>query len=94
MQVDLHMHSSCSDGTLSPAQVMERARQQGLEIAALTDHDTLAGIAAAGKACGGVKLLTGLEITCAEQLWPGRDRMGLEIQLLPGEAFVADRLTR
>ena len=54
MQVDLHMHSSCSDGTLSPAQVMERARQQGLEIAALTDHDTLAGIAAAGEAFGGV----------------------------------------
>ena len=74
MQVDLHMHSSCSDGTLSPAQVMERARQQGLEIAALTDHDTLAGIAAAGEACGGVRLLTGLEITCAEQLWPGMDQ--------------------
>ena len=81
MQVDLHMHSSCSDGTLSPAQVMERARQQGLEIAALTDHDTLAGIAAAGEACGGVKLLTGLEITCAEQLWPGMDQP-LSIHLL------------
>lgn len=81
MQVDLHMHSSCSDGTLSPAQVMERARQQGLEIAALTDHDTLAGIAAAGETCGGVKLLTGLEITCAEQLWPGMDQP-LSIHLL------------
>ncbi len=74
MRVDLHLHSSCSDGRLSPGRLLELARQQGLELAALTDHDTLAGLAAARESCGGVRLLTGLEITCAEEQWPGMDQ--------------------
>jgi 3',5'-nucleoside bisphosphate phosphatase len=45
--VDLHVHSTASDGSLSPEVVVERARAAGLGAIALTDHDTLAGIPAA-----------------------------------------------
>ena len=42
--IDLHTHSSASDGSLSPAQLIENARRQGLSALALTDHDTIAGL--------------------------------------------------
>ena len=42
--VDLHVHSVCSDGTCTPAQLMEEARRLRLKALALTDHDTTAGI--------------------------------------------------
>lgn len=44
LRADLHAHSTASDGTLSPAELVEMARQRGLSILALTDHDTLGGI--------------------------------------------------
>ncbi|MDO3386419.1 PHP domain-containing protein [Gilvimarinus sp. SDUM040013] len=47
MTVDLHMHSTCSDGALSPRALVQRACEQGVSMLALTDHDTLAGIAEA-----------------------------------------------
>jgi predicted metal-dependent phosphoesterase TrpH len=43
-RVDLHVHSTCSDGLAQPAAGMEAAKQSGLAAVALTDHDTLAGI--------------------------------------------------
>lgn len=42
--VDLHLHSTCSDGTLSPQALVEQAVRQGLSAVALTDHDTVSGI--------------------------------------------------
>ena len=62
--IDLHMHSSCSDGTLSPEELAAAALNMGLEAAALTDHDTVSGVerflgAAAGtplRAVPGVEL--------------------------------------
>lgn len=42
--IDLHMHSSCSDGTLSPEELAAAALNMGLEAAALTDHDTVSGV--------------------------------------------------
>ena len=42
--IDLHMHSSCSDGTLSPEELVAAALEAGLEAAALTDHDTVSGV--------------------------------------------------
>ena len=42
--IDLHMHSSCSDGTLTPEELVEAALAMGLEAAALTDHDTISGV--------------------------------------------------
>src|SRR3569623_926694 len=48
MRCELHCHSTCSDGTESPAAVGDRARARGLSLFALTDHDTCAGSDAAG----------------------------------------------
>ena len=45
--IDLHVHSNASDGTLSPAQVVNEAARAGLSAIALTDHDTTAGVAMA-----------------------------------------------
>ena len=66
MRIDLHTHSSRSDGTDSPAQVVETARRAGLDVIALTDHDTTAGWdeAAAAGARIGVQVLPGVELSC------------------------------
>lgn len=50
MRADLHVHSNASDGTDPPAEVMRRAAAAGLDAVALTDHDTVAGLAAVGLA--------------------------------------------
>lgn len=42
--IDLHVHSNCSDGTFSPAKLVQYAAQKGLKAFALTDHDTTDGI--------------------------------------------------
>ena len=42
--VDLHVHSCCSDGTLTPSELVDLALQKGLSAFALTDHDTTAGL--------------------------------------------------
>ena len=65
MRVDLHTHSTASDGTDPPAQVMRRAADAGLDVVALTDHDTLAGHAQARSALPpGLTLLPGMELSC------------------------------
>jgi hypothetical protein len=70
--VDLHCHSRASDGTLPPAQVVRLAVDQGLSALALTDHDTIGGIAeAAAEAKSlGLDFLPGIEIS-AEYPHPG-----------------------
>ncbi len=63
---DLHLHSTASDGTDSPAEVVRRATGKGLRVIALTDHDTVAGLAEArdaGKELG-VEVVAGVELTC------------------------------
>lgn len=62
---DLHTHSTASDGTLAPAQLVARARQAGVEVLALTDHDTLDGIAEAQAAAAAedIWLVSGVEIS-------------------------------
>ena len=72
MRADLHVHSSASDGTDSPAEVMRRAAAAGLDVVALTDHDTVAGHAEARQALAGplapvassLTLLPGMELSC------------------------------
>jgi len=62
---DLHCHSLASDGTLSPAELVAAAHAADVEVLALTDHDTTAGIAAA-TACArqlGLRLVPGVEIS-------------------------------
>lgn len=61
----MHSHSSASDGTDPPAEVMRRASEAGLDVIALTDHDTTAGIAeAAGALEDGLTLVPGMELSC------------------------------
>lgn len=62
---DLHCHSVASDGALSPSQLVQRARQHGVTALALTDHDTVAGLAEAGQAAheSGMRLINGIELS-------------------------------
>ncbi|AQQ68092.1 PHP domain-containing protein [Microbulbifer agarilyticus] len=64
-QVDLHCHSTASDGILSPSALVSRAKSAGVTLLALTDHDTVSGIAEAAEAAAeqGVTLLPGVEFT-------------------------------
>jgi predicted metal-dependent phosphoesterase TrpH len=64
--IDLHLHSSASDGTDSPSQVLAVAAAAGLDTVALTDHDTTAGWDEAATAARrlGVTLIPGAEISC------------------------------
>jgi predicted metal-dependent phosphoesterase TrpH len=63
--VDLHTHSTASDGTLPPDQVIEAAAACGLKALALTDHDTIGGIPAAREAGErlGIRIITGVELS-------------------------------
>jgi 3',5'-nucleoside bisphosphate phosphatase len=64
MRADLHNHSSVSDGTEAPAEVMRRASAAGLDVIALTDHDTIAGHWEASAALPpGLTLLPGTELS-------------------------------
>jgi predicted metal-dependent phosphoesterase TrpH len=64
VRIDLHSHSTASDGTDPPAEVMRRARAAGLDVIALTDHDTLAGQDEARQALPeGLSLVTGMELS-------------------------------
>lgn len=62
---DLHLHSTCSDGTLTPAQLVQRAREIGLSAISVTDHDTVVGVteALAAGAEQGVAVVPGVEIS-------------------------------
>jgi predicted metal-dependent phosphoesterase TrpH len=63
-RVDLHLHTTFSDGTYSPAQVVDLAKRSGLSAIAITDHDTLAGIAPTRLAAGAtLEVVSGVEIT-------------------------------
>jgi predicted metal-dependent phosphoesterase TrpH len=66
MRIDLHTHSTVSDGTLTPAEVIGAAAAAGLDVVALTDHDNLAGWAdaAAAAADHGIEFVPGVEISC------------------------------
>ena len=64
-EVDLHMHSTASDGALPPSQVVAAARAAGLSAIALTDHDTMAGVAEAVEAADavGIRVIAGVELS-------------------------------
>jgi predicted metal-dependent phosphoesterase TrpH len=70
--IDLHMHTTASDGRLSPAELVARASSAGLTTISVTDHDTVAAIAevTAAAAGAGIRVVTGIEVTAVDQ---GRD---------------------
>lgn len=63
--IDLHTHSTASDGTFSPAELAAEAHKAGLSLFALTDHDTIAGVAEAQQAGKelGIRVIPGIEIS-------------------------------
>ena len=69
MRIDLHTHSSISDGTDPPAQLVARAVEAGLDVVALTDHDTLDGLdeAVAEGERRGIEVVRGLELSCSRR---------------------------
>jgi predicted metal-dependent phosphoesterase TrpH len=62
--IDLHTHSTASDGIYSPGELLQRARDAGLRVLALTDHDTTSGLAEAASAAEslGIDFIAGLEL--------------------------------
>ncbi|PJF31518.1 MAG: hypothetical protein CUN51_04095 [Candidatus Thermofonsia Clade 1 bacterium] len=68
MRVDLHLHSTASDGALTPAEVVQAALKQRLQAIALTDHDTAEGILPAQAAAQGtaLRVLSGIELSAEE----------------------------
>lgn len=68
MRVDLHLHSTASDGSLSPSALVWAARAGGLHVIALTDHDTTGGLADASNAgTGMVHVIRGIELSCTHE---------------------------
>ncbi|MFO8073528.1 MAG: PHP domain-containing protein [Polyangia bacterium] len=67
--LDLHSHSTASDGTLTPSELVELAERIGLTALALTDHDTVAGLAEAERAARGaaVELVPGVELSARDE---------------------------
>ena len=65
LKADLHLHTSASDGKLSPAQLLTLAYDEGLNIIAITDHDTTAGIDSALAAAESlpIRLIPGIELS-------------------------------
>ena len=65
-KVDLHLHSTVSDGRLTPAEIVHQAAEQGLSVIAITDHDSVEGIApalVAAKAFPRLKVIPGIELS-------------------------------
>ena len=63
--IDLHTHSTASDGTLTPSELAVYAKEKGLKAIALTDHDTINGISEFSKKCAqlGIEAVSGVEIS-------------------------------
>ena len=72
MRLDLHIHTTASDGSWSPEAVVRGAADGGLDVIAITDHDTVAGLAAAHEASKGLDLevIDGIEVSST---YRGRD---------------------
>ncbi len=64
-RADLHLHTRCSDGRLTPAELIDRARAAGLYCVAITDHDTIEGLAEAEQAAArrGMVVVPGVELS-------------------------------
>ncbi|MCP1675520.1 putative metal-dependent phosphoesterase TrpH [Natronocella acetinitrilica] len=89
--IDLHAHSTASDGRLPPAELVERAAGAGVRVLALTDHDTLSGLPEALTAAGplGMQLVAGVEIST---LWERREIHVVGLGVDPADARLTDGL--
>jgi hypothetical protein len=80
--IDLHLHTTASDGALAPAELVDAAAAAGLKAAAVTDHDTVAGVAEAREAGRGLELevVAGVEISLEAGFAGGMHLLGLWVR--------------
>lgn len=90
-QIDLHTHSTASDGTLTPEALVQCAADAGVQVLALTDHDTLGGIAAAQEAANERRLVfvPGVEVSVT---WEGGTVHVVGLRVDPGHEELRDGL--
>lgn len=93
MSIDLHCHSTISDGVLTPAEVVQRAHANGCTMLALTDHDHTGGLAAARKQAElcGIQLINGVEISVS---WRGRTIHIVGLNIAPADELLQTLLLR
>lgn len=91
LDVDLHSHSTCSDGTLAPADLVKRAFGQGVTMYALTDHDELSGLAEARAEAEllGMTFIAGVEISVS---WQSETLHIVGLNIDPQHAEIAEGL--
>ncbi|MBL7254726.1 PHP domain-containing protein [Paractinoplanes lichenicola] len=96
-RIDLHCHSTASDGTLTPAELVKAGAAAGLDVMAITDHDTTGGWQAAADARPeGLRLVRGAELSCR---WHGAEEWPIALHMLaylfdPAEPRLAGDLAR
>ena len=92
-RVDMHMHTVASDGELEPEQLVERCAAAGLSAIAVTDHNSMAGVARAGAACDahGIELIEACEISTR---WQGREHHCLAYFVGLTDAVFQERIGR
>lgn len=93
MKADLHIHSTASDGKLSPAEVAVYAADKGITVLALTDHDSVGGLAAGAAAAAalGITFIEGVELTSGAG---GREAHLLGYFIDPDHPILQDGLER
>ena len=91
LKIDLHTHSNCSDGALSPAELVARAAAAGVSVLALTDHDSTDGLENARRAADevSVHLVPGVEISSS---WRAQDIHVIGLWLDPYDAALRSLL--
>jgi 3',5'-nucleoside bisphosphate phosphatase len=91
VNLDLHCHSTASDGALAPAVLVRRAAAHGVDVLALTDHDQLDGLAEAREAAdaAGIRFVDGVEISVT---WRGVTLHVIGLQIDPSEEILVTAL--
>ncbi|MGI9290515.1 MAG: PHP domain-containing protein [Gammaproteobacteria bacterium] len=88
MRIDLHTHTTASDGTLDAAELLDRAQKAGIDMLAITDHDTVDGcLLASNSEQAGAKLIHGIELSTA---WSGVGIHILGLNIDPGSPTITD----
>lgn len=89
--IDLHVHTTASDGELTPVQLVAKAADSGVSVLAVTDHDSVSALSDAGHACAelGVSLISGVEVSSR---WNNMDIHVVGLGLNAGDQRFLDRL--
>ena len=80
MLYDLHSHTTCSDGSLTPQELVARASEQGVDVLAITDHDTVEAFRNLPPQSAAIRLIRGIEFSTQWQS-TGIHVLGLDIDL-------------